>query len=396
MFSSFAEEFFQDEVDRTVKHQNLDVETITDFALRQLEVNSDAEFFERLAIACEIAESDDVSPEDQLVAQATMFTAPFRYPESQTRSVAGAAYALRAFDWSRYHGDPVRLHWDLFERSVKDTVAGYDDLGVLDGYGLVRDIPFPEVLFDSYFSLADIMYACGPKALVKLKRDFGVTQFTKFPAEILKNQLMTPPGEFPEVPIFVPNEGNPGVKLLWQDTVYESIAAAASNQRRQVLPVIREYDGFDMEFFDHLVDVHEPVIGFVNGHGNWDNVGGIDPAHFEDLSYQKRTAIRRKWASAAGMALLSCNATSVSDDGDEPLAREFANTIGRPVVGSSEDVWEVDVNRLYRSGTDRWTVNFHVPPEVGRVHSTVEPQGYVAPSLPTKLIGKTITDIFDE
>lgn len=376
MFRQYSENYLRAEADRHIGMHSLDRDATLEAVPSLLQAGSDdADYFEVLADLCEVAEAEDVSNERRGAATAALLLSPFQYPDSQVRSIVGAAYAIRAFDWERAGVDARLTHGTLFEDEIDLVVDGYE-FGALDNFGYLSDDEAPEHLFESYFCLADILRSAGPKALQALDSQYGIKKFPDYPTDILIGQLTPREPKVPEVPIFVATDDTVGYELGWQGHVYRQIADAAN--LAGALPAVYEYwpEHDPEQFFTYLSQVNRPAVGFVNGHGNHDSIAGLEFLNFAELDRRQRSKIRRTWQHAAGMTAMSCCSVSVSTVGEDPLARELANTIGRPVAGAFDEVVEVDVTYSNRGVVPTWSVGFHAAPEVGRVHGIVEPVGF--------------------
>lgn len=370
----YSQEYFQAYTDARSRQLGVNPQTVYDHIPRVLDANSDAKYFDILLQQCDQAELPTLSDEERHFAAAALLQAPFQYPDNPVRSIAGAAYALRAVNWDLTDDNPATKHRNLFEEDIALTIPGFD-LGSLDRFGTVCRDEAVNYLYGSYFSLAELLYQGGPNALRNLTANYGVTQFADYPTHILVDQLTNPKSTVPEVPIYVsvsePHDGDPKIP----DPVYQKIADAA--EMAGARPVIFEFNpDFDDCFFDFMLAVKNPLIGFIDGHGNHDNIGGLDALDLIDVTDTGKRAIRNRWRRSAGVVAMSCYSVSVSEELDEPVARDLADIVGRPIAGSADAVIDVDVAYSRRAVRPTWTIGFHAAPDAGKVHGIVEPQKF--------------------
>ncbi len=243
------------------------------------------------------------------------------------------------------------------ERVSRYRTASYQIPGFYD-YSVESGTPSPLFgniyydVYDEFFSLGSLLYTNGKDSIQTLHSQYGLTTIHKYPFDILTDQLDQDAVTKREVTIFSKN----GIQhAAGQDKIYMNIAAAAKRYSPSYRVVIREFKSAE-SFREQSLAAHKPIIGFVNGHGNWDSVGGIRAHDIEDKSYSTRA--KRVWNQAAGIALLGCANNYECIPRSEPsIAQAFAQTFGVPVVAYDDVVTDVRVKRLIHP-KETWKVMF--------------------------------------
>lgn len=239
--------------------------------------------------------------------------------------------------------------------------------------------------FAHYLELAELLYAAGPDALLRLKHIFNITHPTRYPIQMLLNQLEryalrkdNPFYNAPEALVMVGGHDPEG--SLTHDPFYSSIdAACMAVCESLVFPTIVECNESANELVELLAQPRNIQVGFINAHGSWDNIDIISKRALKAAVTRNKAgaAIQQNWRSSGGIALLSCHSGAVSaETGELGIDAALANIIQKPVIASDDFTYNINVRRSTMP-TNAWTVEFHVPAGRDLAATIAKPVGYV-------------------
>lgn len=251
--------------------------------------------------------------------------------------------------------------------------------------------------FAYYLKLAELLHEGGPNALLRLMHMYNITHPTRYPVSMLVDQLKRIHADNsrqiqkePQVLVLVGSDDQWG--SLTDDPLYAAVAKACAASKTTVHPTIVEFDWFASTLVEHLAQNRTIAAGFLNAHGNWDNIDDIGKDELQEAvdKLNAREAIVQNWRNSGGLALLSCHGGAVcSKTGEEGMDATLATLLQKPVIASDDYTYHTNVRRRSTS-TETWTVEFHVPEGHERTATISTPGGYKPHSEIIKLYGKTV------
>lgn len=204
-----------------------------------------------------------------------------------------------------------------------------------------------EAFFYDLQTLASIVDAQGVYGPRRLRENFGIEHFIRYPLEALITQAdpgfeVSSDSVVQEIPIITGQRDVVG--SLAYDTTPEHLYEVF-NREDTLSPVFYECSGPE-QFEDILASAVNPAFGFINTHSDSEGMGlgaFIDYPTTRITPNLVQEQIRRTWKNAGGVALLGCLTADRNIHGDPNPLQQMRELFWTPVAGTDFEVSTVSL-----------------------------------------------------
>jgi hypothetical protein len=337
---------------------------------RYLGRDSFPEYVEQLDTSFRRLQSPRLRQPERRLIEASLIAAPHLRNKTYTELLAATAYASTVADtatdgslWNMSYCPDLGAKKSFYRlplNATLDRAWKFDSTTAFHTQEYDEIRPYADYFRWNMLQVARIAHYGGSTALKSLKDDFGIRNPGRYPLDQLLKQVADPESEVVrEVPIYSAADDSDAV--LWEDQSVEALIDFVDRSPIVAQPVIYEVRSLT-QLMSRMAHAKNPLFGAVNSHGIgrriWlTNSGETTIADIRTVNARTRREVQERWANAAGLLVLSCEAAGINNRDahgvsvNDSIANAFSDTVGCKVVASRFEATGIKINRRKRGAS---------------------------------------------